>query len=544
MPGDRASKQSVNAQAQHAGCWRVLCPRKHDPRWVAVEADRNMLEGNCPYCKQPLSIRTATAAEVADVVGCSSANMSQRRHDLPADMLFRCTKCQKIFWADKSHQDPPCPGCGQPGEPGPDDARFNVWEVLRHMKCRELEGQTGLLGSAQVMNDLRENILKCAGSSEHVLLLGETGTGKELAARALHRLSPRCDRPFMTCNCAALPETVIESELFGTVEGAFTGAVNRAGRFEDADGGTIFLDEIGELPPACQAKLYRVAALGEFSCVGENRVRRVDVRIVTATNRELPKEIEAGRFRPELYRRLNVLSLSMPALRVRPEDIGPLAWFFALGSDKARNLLRQPGSLGFLKAYHWPGNVGELCNVVRRAAVFGQWLLDSPAGSGAAVQAAPVQPAAPQPAPAPPQPVTPAEPKTPASGEEQYSGGRKILVVDDDKNLRLLYEQELSDEGYEVILAASGREALEYLKTHRPDLVILDISMPGMDGIETLGKMLAKDRTLPVILNTAYSTYKDNFMTWSADAYVVKSGDLTELKVKIREVRKTRGVAI
>jgi DNA-binding response OmpR family regulator len=121
-------------------------------------------------------------------------------------------------------------------------------------------------------------------------------------------------------------------------------------------------------------------------------------------------------------------------------------------------------------------------------------------------------------------------------------GMAKLLVVDDDKNLRLLYEQELTDEGHEVTLAGSGPEALEYLKTKRPDLIILDISMPGMDGIEALGKILAKDKSMPVILNTAYSTYKDNFMTWSADAYVVKSGDLTELKAKIKDVLKTRGM--
>ena len=119
----------------------------------------------------------------------------------------------------------------------------------------------------------------------------------------------------------------------------------------------------------------------------------------------------------------------------------------------------------------------------------------------------------------------------------------KLLVVDDDKNLRLLYEQELADDGHEVTLASSGPEALEYLKTNRPDLIVLDISMPGMDGIEALGKILAKDKTMPVILNTAYSTYKDNFMTWSADSYVVKSGDLTELKAKIKEVLASRGLA-
>ena len=118
----------------------------------------------------------------------------------------------------------------------------------------------------------------------------------------------------------------------------------------------------------------------------------------------------------------------------------------------------------------------------------------------------------------------------------------KLLVVDDDKNLRLLYEQELEEDGHEIVLASSGPEALEYLKNNRPDLIILDISMPGMDGIEALGKILAKDKTMPVILNTAYSTYKDNFMTWSADAYVVKSGDLTELKAKIKDVLKTRGM--
>ena len=118
----------------------------------------------------------------------------------------------------------------------------------------------------------------------------------------------------------------------------------------------------------------------------------------------------------------------------------------------------------------------------------------------------------------------------------------KLLVVDDDKNLSILYEQELTDEGHEVTLASSAPQALDYLKTHHPDLIVLDISMPGMDGIEALGKILAKDKSMPVILNTAYSTYKDNFMTWSADAYVVKSGDLTELQAKIKEVLKSRGI--
>ena len=120
----------------------------------------------------------------------------------------------------------------------------------------------------------------------------------------------------------------------------------------------------------------------------------------------------------------------------------------------------------------------------------------------------------------------------------------KLLVVDDDKNLRLLYEQELTEDGHVVALAGSGPEALEQLKTSRPDLIVLDISMPGMDGIEALGKILARDKSMPVILNTAYSTYKDNFMTWSADAYVVKSGDLTELKAKIKDVLKTRGMSV
>jgi len=120
----------------------------------------------------------------------------------------------------------------------------------------------------------------------------------------------------------------------------------------------------------------------------------------------------------------------------------------------------------------------------------------------------------------------------------------KVLVVDDDKNLRLLYEQELTDDGHQVSLAGSGPEVLDYLKNNRPDLIVLDISMPGMDGIEALGKILAKDKTMPVILNTAYSTYKDNFMTWSADAYVVKSGDLTELKSKIKDVLTARGLAL
>jgi transcriptional regulator with PAS, ATPase and Fis domain len=208
------------------------------------------------------------------------------------------------------------------------------------------------------------------------LITGESGTGKELIASLLHRMSPRTDRPFVTLNAAALPATLLEAELFGYEKGAFTGAQQRKpGRFELADGGTLFLDEIGDMPAEVQAKLLRVLQDGTFERLGGTRTQQVDVRVVAATNKDLAQEVEAQRFRLDLYYRLNVITLHLPPLRERREDISLLvSHFLHKYAEQNRKQVTsiQQQALQRLEAYEWPGNVRELENIVERAVVLGQ----------------------------------------------------------------------------------------------------------------------------------------------------------------------------
>jgi transcriptional regulator with GAF, ATPase, and Fis domain len=220
-----------------------------------------------------------------------------------------------------------------------------------------------------VLHDLRQ----VAPATTTVLILGETGTGKELFARAIHAESGRRDKPLVKVNCAAIPVALIESEFFGHERGAFTGATGkRDGRFTLADGGTIFLDEVGELPIELQSKLLRVLQEGEFEPVGSSRTRKVDVRVVAATNRDLFKFISEGKFREDLYYRLSVFPITLPPLRERGDDIVLLAEDFArqFASRMGRRLEPlTPAMAARLKAYPWPGNVRELQNVIERAVI-------------------------------------------------------------------------------------------------------------------------------------------------------------------------------
>ena len=227
-----------------------------------------------------------------------------------------------------------------------------------------------LLGTTPVMERLRRDIELVAPADLSVLVTGETGVGKELVARGVHDGSSRRDEPMLYVNCAALPETIADSELFGHVRGAFTGATaHRAGKFEVADGGTLFLDEIGELPLSVQPKLLRALQQGEIQRIGSDAHINVDVRVVAATNRDLEQEVGSGRFRSDLFHRLNVYPLPVPSLRERAADIPLLAGHFC---DIARRRLGigpvrlTPGALEALKSYHWPGNVRELENVLSR----------------------------------------------------------------------------------------------------------------------------------------------------------------------------------
>ncbi|MCG8572742.1 MAG: sigma-54-dependent Fis family transcriptional regulator [Spirochaetes bacterium] len=228
-----------------------------------------------------------------------------------------------------------------------------------------------IIGNSSKMKFVLEQIQTVAKSSISVLITGETGTGKELVASEIHYSSKQKEKPFITVNCGALPEGVIESELFGHKKGAFTGAIdNRMGKFEAANGGTIFLDEIGELSLSLQVKLLRVLQSKEVIRLGENQVRKIDVRIITATNKDLEKEIAKGNFRADLYYRLNVFHIYLPALRERGADIILLADLFiqkfSVQLKKDIKRLDTP-SIDMLMSYHWPGNVRELENVIERA---------------------------------------------------------------------------------------------------------------------------------------------------------------------------------
>jgi two-component system, NtrC family, response regulator AlgB len=230
------------------------------------------------------------------------------------------------------------------------------------------------LGShAPAMSTARETIARAAQADVPVLLRGETGTGKSVAARTLHAQSRRADRPFVVVNCPTLSEDLLASELFGHVRGAFTGAVkDQPGRVESANGGTLFLDEIGEIPPTLQAKLLRFVQEKEFERVGESRTRHADVRVVAATNRDLEADVRAGRFREDLLFRLNVVEVILPPLRERPDDILALAGRFI--AFYARSIGRLPPTLSpaaetALLRYAWPGNVRELRNAIERALI-------------------------------------------------------------------------------------------------------------------------------------------------------------------------------
>ncbi len=251
------------------------------------------------------------------------------------------------------------------------------WNELTAAAPADLAGEIpmrfGMVGASKPMRAAFDLIAKVAPSDVSTLVLGETGTGKELVARALHEHSRRKKKPLLAENCAAVPPNLLESELFGHVKGAFTGAVaDRTGHFVAADGGTVFLDEIGDMPLPMQAKLLRVLQDGEVRPVGSSKVQKVDVRVVAATNKDLAAMCKKGEFREDLYYRLNVITIPLPPLRDRPGDLVHLVRFFLgkIGEELGRSVEISVPALAALEAWKWPGNVRELDNVLRRAAVF------------------------------------------------------------------------------------------------------------------------------------------------------------------------------
>jgi len=251
-------------------------------------------------------------------------------------------------------------------------------EALRTENRRlqaELDLDGVVIGESKSMRQVENVISRVANSDSTVLIRGESGTGKELVARAIHRNSERASKPFVAINCAAIPETLLESELFGHEKGAFTGAIaTKKGRLEMAEGGTVFLDEIGEMAPLLQAKLLRALQEREFERVGGTKTLKLNVRIITATNKDLEKAIQSGQFRQDLYYRLNVVSVVVPPLKERIEDILLLAMYFAAKhSEKCKRPLKGISDevRALLMGYSWPGNVRELENVIERAVVLG-----------------------------------------------------------------------------------------------------------------------------------------------------------------------------
>lgn len=234
----------------------------------------------------------------------------------------------------------------------------------------QVERHLQLVGDSSVMNKLREQIAAAAPTHSRVLIFGENGTGKELVARSIHRQSLRRQRPFVEVNCAAIPETLIETELFGHERGAFTGAVaQKRGKFDSADGGTLFLDEIGDMSLATQAKLLRVLQEQQFTRVGGNKLITVNVRVIAASNKDLRQEIEKGNFREDLYYRVNVLPIEVPPLRARREDVPALTrHFLKIQAEEQGMKLKDitTGALNVLARHDWPGNIRELRNQVER----------------------------------------------------------------------------------------------------------------------------------------------------------------------------------
>jgi len=246
-------------------------------------------------------------------------------------------------------------------------------EVLQDFQASDHRRFEQVIGNSPALESVLEKVERVAPNDSTVLIQGETGTGKELIARAIHNLSSRCGRSFVKLNCAAIPLDLLESELFGHEKGAFTGAIaQKVGRFEMADKGTLFLDEVGDIPLALQPKLLRVLQEQEFERLGSTRTHQVNVRLVAATNRDLTKMVERGEFRIDLYYRLNVFPVMLPPLRERCEDIPALvAHFVELYSHRMGKQIEEipPETLSALGSYPWPGNIRELQNMIERAVI-------------------------------------------------------------------------------------------------------------------------------------------------------------------------------
>jgi len=335
---------------------RWILPRLGDePRFL----DRlNMFDPGLPFIGVPIRIGEDSVAGVFAVQPPDADGLLQQRArfaEMVANLIGQAVLLSRSVEAERRA------------------LREERDSLRRHLKGSH--GFDSIIGHTQRIRIVFEQVRQVAKWNTTVLLRGESGTGKELIANAIHYNSPRAPGAFVKLNCAALPDNLLESELFGHEKGAFTGAITqRKGRFEQADGGTLFLDEIGEITPAFQAKLLRVLQEGEFERVGGSRTIKVDVRVIAATNRNLEQEVKSGEFREDLYYRLNVMPIVMPALRDRIEDLPELAKFLVakVAKQQGRELSITDSALRVLMRHDWPGNVRELENCMERAAVMSE----------------------------------------------------------------------------------------------------------------------------------------------------------------------------
>ena len=347
-----ASRAAILIPGAHPGDWtpnpQVLA-RVGDERVVVWLEDSD--RSDISVLAAPLVVR----GEVAAVVYLESANPEHRFDEGHLQLLTAVAGMAAVAW---------------------ENATILGWLQGENERLQSaLKIEHGMVGVSDKLHDLQRQIAKVAPSNSTVLILGESGTGKELVARALHRNSLRAAGPFVAINCAALTDTLLESEMFGHERGAFTGAITqKKGKLEIAEGGTVFLDEIGELSPVLQAKLLRVLQEREMERVGGTKTIQLDIRLLAATNRDLEEAVAKGEFRRDLFYRLNVVSLKAPSLRERPEDTLPLAEHFAkkYAAECGRKIVGlAPEARVYLQSYSWPGNVRELENAIERAVVLG-----------------------------------------------------------------------------------------------------------------------------------------------------------------------------
>jgi transcriptional regulator with GAF, ATPase, and Fis domain len=347
-----ASRAAIFIPGSHAGEWTP------NPQVLARACDERVVVWLEPEDHAGLSALAAplvVRGEVAAVVYLESSGSEQRFDEGHLQVLTAVAGMAAVAW---------------------ENATILGWLQEENERLQSaLKIEYGMVGVSDKLHRLQSQIAKVAPSNSTVLILGESGTGKELVARALHRNSLRAGGPFVAINCAALTETLLESELFGHERGAFTGAITqKKGKLEVAEGGTVFLDEIGELSPLLQAKLLRVLQQREMERVGGTKTIQLDIRLLAATNRDLEQAVGKGDFRRDLFYRLNVVSLKAPALRERPADTLPLAEHFAkkYAAECGRKIIGlAPEARAYLQSYSWPGNVRELENAIERAVVLG-----------------------------------------------------------------------------------------------------------------------------------------------------------------------------